>query len=440
MREREPLPRYYPRTPSFFAVSYNPYHSLTGKEPKATDMKLPWHKSSRSTSPRARKRQGVGRSATIQHSNGDEAEPRVAEMKSGEFYKPQDLEALPNSEIVWNGSDGFDVSPIPSALSLVPSGEPQDGTIEHFTINGFASDHQTKSKVSQDENFILELRELNLRQSGAPIVMSLGRKISKITMNRSETKSLDSSEEWSSRKIPWSMLNQSAMKREDSVESSSSCKVPQSTMNRRVSNSEDSPESYFMRMVSRINRSASKSKGSSGPQFNLNDSKIRSESKSIKSAETIESATSERQRLQAALRDLTTKSTEQDEMQVEEQDKYAVSVADHSSSVRPMSVLTHNLSICISRLDETATSSSFSPDWRAGQEVHLERERLRLEFSKSLTTASNDLTESDRHSPPYRVGCVRCSLHPFHFSCGSHLSPLTPEYEAFWGGLSTDIE
>lgn len=395
-------------------------------------MKLPWQKSSRSTS-RARKRPGAGRSVSMKCYNEDETMPSVVEMKSGDFSRPQDMEAQPDAEIVWDGSDGFDVSPIPSAITLVPTNELDDCSIEHFIIHGFADEHQTRWEVERDENNVLELREFNLQHRGSSI-MNRCREVSQVKMNRSEIKSVDSTEECATRQLPQSMLTRSVTKSKDSAESS--CKVARITMNRSATRTEDLSESYLGRMVSRMamNRSASKSKESSLSLSSQKDCNAQSATKTtIESLQAIESDTS--YKLEAALRDLMTKSTEHDERQLEGHDKYAVPVSSHTVSGRPMSVLTHNLSICISHLDESVPSHSFSPDWKAGQEVHLERERLRFEFSKSLMTASNDLTQCDRHSPLNRVGCVRWSLCPFHFSCGANLPLLPQEYDAFW---STD--
>ena len=363
-------------------------------------MKMPWVKSSRSTISLERKRQQLEYQGGSK--NGANNEQRfILEEPSVETFTLHDLHAIPRNEVVWDGSDGFDVSPIPSFRSLVPC-EREDGSGKHFKILGL-TDQPGEIKSPRDDNRTLGLLELNIGHGGSP----LSRNVSRIA-------SIDSSESCSNLKVPRIPTIQSATQTRATLASHSSRKLSRAAMHQITTKINNSTESRSTSKSSRITMdvSAVKTSGSSDADKNT--------------------ATG-RALLASKLRDLMSVSTTGADPKNEGKDKY--SVPESGRPVRPTSVLADNLSMCISKLDDSVAFDPYDPDWRAGQELHLERERLRLQFSKSLTVDSNDLSRN--RDPLNHDGCVRFSWNPFHFSCGASGPNMSPANYFSRSGWST---
>jgi len=142
-------------------------------------MRLPWVKPSRSTVSRERTRRRREEQQDKRAKDKTAAEEGISigyKAKSFDHTnRNEDVKAMPSAEVVWDGSDGFDVSPLPSASSLCP---------EERLGGRSAAENQENERDQPPDDF--DNNESCVKSNHRCIEIPVARKVSRITMNRSE--------------------------------------------------------------------------------------------------------------------------------------------------------------------------------------------------------------------------------------------------------------
>jgi len=111
-------------------------------------------------------------------------------------------------------------------------------------------------------------------------------------------------------------------------------------------------------------------------------------------------------------------------------DQYYVSVP-----FQPCSPLTLDFESNLTWMGSNLDSQTFDSEWHAGQEVHRERERLRHLYSQSLSLVSDNSTRVAQQQPD---DCV-VSVFPFRFSCGVDMEiPTTGTMRSASGTMTAE--